>query len=65
MKLETKIKVKLEPKEKEAFEIVSKVLYDLCEEISNCEFCPLRRFCDTRFDCMGTMSEISEVLGES
>lgn len=65
MKLETEIKIKLEPKEKEAFETVSKILYDICLNACDCDFCPLKRLCDTRFDCMITMSEISEVLGES
>ena len=65
MKLETEIKVKLEPKEKEAFETVSNILYDICKKVCDCDFCPLKRFCDTRFDCRVTMSEISEVLGES
>ena len=65
MKLETEIKVKLEPKEKEAFEVVSNVLHNICEKVCDCDFCPLKRFCDTRFDCMDTMSAISEILGES
>lgn len=65
MKLETEIKIKLELKEKEAFETVSKILYDICLNVCDCDFCPLKRFCDTRFDCMITMSKISEVLGES
>jgi hypothetical protein len=65
MKLETEIKIKLEPKEKEAFEIVSNILYDICLNVCDCDFCPLKRFCDTRFDCMITMPKISEVLSES
>ena len=65
MKLETEIKVKLEPKEKGAFETVFKILYDICLNVCDCDFCPLKCFCDTRFDCMNRMSKISEVLGES
>jgi hypothetical protein len=65
MKLETEIKIKLEPKEKEAFETVSNILYDICHKVCDCDFCPLNRFCNVSFDCMITMSKISEILSES
>lgn len=55
------IKVELTNEEIKALKTTHELLYTICAE-SECEECPLKNFCDTEFDPMTTIEDITDKL---